>query len=105
MFSMTDRRRQTRSVFLAPADAHVETVSDAVVESWHLDRLVAVSVCAASIGDRFIIETRSHGAPQSWHATVTGCEPIISELPLRHRLSLSVTPLFPPANGTALTVM
>ena len=105
MFSMTDRRRQPRSVFLAPADAHVEIVRDAVVESWHLDRLVAISFCAASIGDHFIIETRSHGGVQSWEATVIGCEPILSESRLRHRLSLSLTPLIPPANGATLTVM
>ena len=105
MFSMTDRRRQTRSVFLAPTDGHVEIVRDAVVESWHLDRLVAISLCAASIGDHFIIETRAHGAVQSWEATVIGCEPIISQFPLRHRLSLSLTPLIPPANGATLTVM
>ena len=105
MFSMTDRRQRTRSVFLAPADAHVEIVRDAVIESWHLDRLVAVSVCAASIGDRFIIETRADGGLQSWEATVIGCEPIISASPLRHRLTLSVAPSIPPANGATLTVM
>jgi len=102
---MTDRRRQTRSVLLAPADAHVEIVRDAVVESWHVDRLVAISLCAASIGDHFFIETRSRGGVQSWKATVLGCEPIISASPLRHRLTLSVAPAIPPANGATLTVM
>jgi hypothetical protein len=105
MFSMTDRRQRTRSVFLAPADAHVEIVRDAVIESWHLDRLVAVTFRAASIGDRFIIETRADGGLQSWEATVIGCEPIISESPLRHRLSLFLTPLIPLATGATLTVM
>ena len=102
---MTDRRRQTRSVFLAPADAHVEIVGDAVVESWSADRVVVISLGAASIGDRFIIETRSPGGLQSWVATVNGCEPIISESPVRHRLSLSVTPLILQANGATLPVM
>jgi hypothetical protein len=103
---MSDRRLRTRSVFLAPADAHVEIVSDAVVESWHPNRMVVISVCAAAIGDRFIIETRANGGGvQSWQATVVGCEPIISESPLRHRLSLSVIPHIPPGNGATLTVM
>jgi hypothetical protein len=106
MRSMTDRRRQTRSVFLAPADAHVEIVGDAVVESWSADRVVVTTLYAAAIGDRFMIETRSpSGSMQTWVATVNGCEPIISESPLRHRLRLSVTPLIPPANGATLTVM
>ena len=102
---MTDRRRQARAVFLAPVDAHVDIVSDAVVEQWQLDRVVVVSARAAAIGDHFVLEASLRGGVQSWEATVIGCEPIISELPLRHRLTLSLIPPSPPADGGVLTVM
>ena len=102
---MTDRRRQARAVFLAPADAHVEIVSDAAIESRHRDRLVAISVQAASIGEHFVIETSSPGGLQSWEATVIRCERIISESPLRHRLTLSLIPLTPRTSGAPVIVM
>lgn len=103
--SVTDRRRQDRAIFAAPADAHVDTVSDAVIESWHFDRLVVVGTRAAAVGDRFVMQTSSRGGVQSWEATVIGCEPIISEFPLRHRLTLSLIPPSPPANGDHIRVM
>jgi hypothetical protein len=102
---MTDRRRQDRAVFAAPVDARVETISDAVVESWQLDRLVVVSARAAAVGDHFVMQTSSRGGVQSWEATVIGCEPIISEFPLRHRLTLSLIPPSSSANGDRTVVM
>jgi hypothetical protein len=106
MFSvMTDRRRQARAVFLAPAQAHIEIVNDAIVESWSHNRLVVITTRSASVGDQFVMQTNSQGGLQSWEATVVSCEPVISESPLRHRLSLSLTPPPPPANDTPVTVM
>jgi hypothetical protein len=102
---MTDRRRQTRAVFLAPAQAYIEVMNDAVVESWSLDRLIVISARPASIGDQFIMETSSRGGVQSWEATVIGCEPVVSESPLRHRLSLSLIPPTPPSNDRSVVVM
>lgn len=102
---MTDRRRQARAVFLAPADAHIDVVNDAVVESWSHDRLVVITARPASIGDHFVMQTSSRGGVQSWEATVIGCEPVISESLLRHRLSLSLIPPTPPTNDAPVTVM
>ena len=92
-------------MFLAPVDALADIVSDAVVEQWQLDRIVVVSTRPAAIGDHFIMEASSRGGVQSWEATVIGCEPIISEFPLRHRLTLSLIPPNPPANDGTITVM
>jgi hypothetical protein len=102
---VTDRRRQDRAVFAAPVEAHVDTLSDAVIESWHFDRLVVVSGRPAVVGDHVVMQTSSRGGVQSWEATVIGCEPIISELPLRHRLTLSLIPPSSAANGDHISVM
>lgn len=92
-------------MFLAPPQAHIEIINDAVVESWSHDRLVVITTRPAAVGDQFVMQANSQGGPQSWEATVVSCEPVISESPLRHRLSLSLTLPPPPANDTQITVM
>jgi hypothetical protein len=87
---MTDRRRQPRSVFVAPADAQVEIVVDAVIERWSADHITVISPNPALIGDRFVIS--SQHLDQPWEATVLSCEPVFSALALRHRLNLSIPP-------------
>ena len=87
---MTDRRRQPRSVFVAPAEAQVEVVVDAVIECWSAERITVISPNPALIGERFVISAPD--GQQPWEATVLSCEPVFSASALRHRLNLSIPP-------------
>ena len=94
---MTDRRRQPRFLFLAPADAHIQVTIDGDVERWQDDLAVVISATAAVQGDEFVMQFDSpSGEPTMRLARVLGCEPVLEGEAIRYRLHLSTTPN-PPA--------
>jgi hypothetical protein len=90
---MTDRRRQSRFLFLAPADAHVQITIDGDVERWQDDLAVVISAAAAVQGDEFVMQFDSPtGESTTRVARVLGCDPIVVGDALRFRLRLSTSP-------------
>jgi hypothetical protein len=93
---MGDRRRSSRFVFFAPADAQARTVSDAVVESWDGDSCVATTAHAATRGERFIIRHSSPSGEITTHeASVMSSTAVAGDGPMRFRLVLSIGPASP----------
>ena len=94
---MTDRRRQARFLFLAPADANIQVTIDGDVERWQDGLAVIISAAAAAQGDEFVLQIDSPtGEPTTRVARVLGCDPIVVGDVLRFRLRLSTTP--PPSS-------
>ena len=94
---MTDRRRQPRFLFLAPADANIQVTIDGDVERWQDGLAVIISAAAAAQGDEFVLQIDSPtGEPTTRVARVLGCDPIVVGDVLRFRLRLSTTP--PPSS-------
>jgi hypothetical protein len=90
---MTDRRRQPRFLFLAPADARIDVTIDGDVEGWQDDLAVVVSTAAAVQGDEFVVQFDSpSGEPTMRVARVLACEPFLVGEAVRFRLRLSITP-------------
>jgi len=90
---VTDRRRQQRCSFLAPADARTHITIDAVVEVWEHDHASVISTSAAAVGDEFVMHVGSPvGELTTWAATVLRCEPLFDHAFPRHRLRVAVTP-------------
>jgi hypothetical protein len=97
---MTDRRRQARFLFLAPADAHIQVTIDGDVERCQDDLAVVISTAAAVQGDEFVMQLDSpSGESTTRVARVLGCDPILVGDALRFRLRLSTTPTPPSSDG------
>jgi hypothetical protein len=97
---MTDRRRQARFLFLAPADARIQVTIDGDVERWQDDLAVIISTAAAVQGDEFVLQLDSpSGESTTRVARVLGCDPILVGDALRFRLRLSTTPTSPPSDS------
>jgi len=89
---MTDRRRQPRFLFLAPADARVQISLDVDLERWHDDLAVVISTTAAAHGDEFVMQLDlPSGEPITRVARVLSCEPVLQGDVVRFRLRLSTT--------------
>jgi hypothetical protein len=102
---MTDRRRQSRFVFLAPADARLQVTVEGVVERWEGDHAVVISTCTAACGEEFVMQLPSPlGELKSWTVRVLACEPTLIGPAKRFRVRLSVTPAPRPSHGHDLFV-
>jgi len=90
---MADRRRSSRYVFFAPADAQARTVTEAIVESWDGTCCVVVTPHAAVRGDSFVLRLGSPSGELTAHeASVVSSTAVAGDGPMRFRLVLSVGP-------------
>ena len=77
--SMTDRRRQPRSLFSHPLTRSIDVTIDGDVESWQDDLAVVVSTTAAVQGDEFVMQfdrpraSRPSCARACWRASRSSC--------------------------------
>ena len=99
---MTDRRRFSRFIVLAPVDAYARTVSDCVVETWDGDHAVVVTAHAAARGESLVMQLAApSGEPTSYAVQVVSSTPDVGSDPMRFRLH--VTGASAPADGAEPT--
>lgn len=93
---MSNRRRSSRFICLAPADAAARVTFDGVVETWESDRVVVTTGHAAALGDAFVMQLRAaSGQITTWAVGVLTCEPPIGETAPSYRLTLKASPAAP----------
>lgn len=96
---MSNRRRTSRFICLAPADAIARVTFEGIVESWENDRVVVTTGHAAALGDAFVMQLRApSGQLTTWAVCVLTCDPPIGETAPSYRLTLKASPSRPSWN-------
>jgi hypothetical protein len=93
---MADRRRSPRFAFVAPPDAHVQAVYEAVVESWDGHQAVVTMTHASVRGAEFLSRfLESSGELTTCAARVLSTTPVVRDDTVWFSLVLSLTPVSP----------
>jgi len=91
--AVSNRRRASRFICLAPADLTARVTFDGVIESWQSDEVVLTAAHGATRGDEFLMQCRdSSGRLTTWTVGVIACEPPIGEAATRYRMRLHASP-------------